>query len=49
MMVGCKKDWTIRCKAVNDNPHICTYVYNNNVLFEDSCNKYDVGDTIKHH
>ena len=40
--------WVIKTKFYNveDKPCICTYYYNQQ-SFEDSCKKYNVGDTIK--
>jgi len=55
-VVGCtqpKNDYTITAKSYRtfwDNPMqpcICRFFYNKQE-FHDSCNKYNVGDTIKH-
>jgi len=43
--------WTVRVKGYTDKPSICTYVYHSGgsaFYTDDSCNKYNVGDTIPH-
>ena len=44
------EDWTITSKVSNDIGNWCCYYYyyqNNYVFFQDSCNKYNIGDKIK--
>ena len=55
-VVGCNRnpDYHIYWKSYNtymgDNlpPCICRFGYGLQYEFQDSCNKYNIGDTIKH-
>ncbi len=48
MMAGCTDDWKVYAKYYTDAP-ICTYAHDGFSLTQDSCNKYQIGDKIKHH
>jgi len=49
VLVGCS-DRVVNTKSFDEKPCICNYQYfqyAGSTLFQDSCNKYNIGDTIK--
>lgn len=44
--------WIVISKKMTSTPRICGYDYDiglaTRIYFQDSCNKYNVGDTIRH-
>jgi hypothetical protein len=51
VLVGCDKNRVITQKDFNTKtPCVCNFnyiQYGNGLWFQDSCNKYNIGDTIK--
>lgn len=51
ILVGCNENMIVRNKNYQTNKDcLCNYEYiqfSNTTWFEDSCNKYNIGDTIK--